>query len=82
MAFITKLRGTTHGVDFIWVIIDRLTKSVHFIPIVESISVEKLAAIYIREVVVWHVVPILVVSDRGICFNSRFWRKFQEELGN
>lgn len=60
---------------------DRLTKSEHFIPIVERISAEKLVDIYVREVVVRNGVPILVVSNRDVCFNSKFWRKFHEELG-
>ena len=63
MDFITKLPRTTRGVDSIWVIMDQLTKSAHFIPIQESISAEKLADIYVREVVARHGVPISVVSD-------------------
>ena len=50
MDFITKLPRTARGVDSIWVIVDRLTKSAHFIPIQESISAEKLTDIYVREV--------------------------------
>lgn len=63
MDFITKLPRTARGVDLIWVIVDRLTKSAHFIPIQESISAEKLADIYVREVVAQHGVPVSVVSD-------------------
>ena len=81
MDFITKLPNTTRDVDFIWVIIDRLTKTVHFIPIFESISTEKLADIFVREVVVRHGVPVFVVSDHDVRFTSRFWRKFHEKLG-
>ena len=81
MDFITKLPRTARGMDSIWVIVDRLTKSAHFIPIQESISVEKLADIYIREVVARHEVPILVISDRDVRFTSRFWKRFHDELG-
>ena len=81
MDFITKLPRTTRGVDAIWVIVDRLTKSAHFIPISESISAEKLADIYVREVVARHRVPVSVVSDRDVRFTSRFRGKFHEELG-
>ena len=81
MEFITKLPRTAQGVDSIWVIVDRLTKSAHFIPISESISAEKLADIYVREVVVRHGVPVSVVLNRDVHFTFRFWRKFHEELG-
>ena len=79
MDCITKLPRTARGVDSIWVIMDRLTKSDHFIPILESISAEKLVEIYIREVVARHIVPVFVISDRDVRFNSRFWKKFRDE---
>ena len=72
MDFITKLPRTARGVDSIWVIVDRLTKSAHFIPIQESISAEKLADIYIREIVARHGVPVSVISDRDVRFTSMF----------
>ena len=81
MDFITKLPRTARGVDSIWVIVDRLTKSAHFIPIQESISAEKLADIYIREIVARHGVPVSVISDRDVRFTSRFWKRFHDELG-
>ena len=81
MDFITKLPRTARGVDSIWVIVDRLTKSAHFIPIPESISAEKLADIYIREIVARHGVPVSVISDRDVRFTSRFWKRFHDELG-
>ncbi|XP_052627225.1 uncharacterized protein LOC128133734, partial [Lactuca sativa] len=81
MDFITKLPRTARGVDAIWVIVDRLTKSAHFLAISESSSAEKLAEIYVREVVSRHGVPISIVSDRDVRFTSRFWKKFHEELG-
>ena len=81
MDFITKLPRTARGVDAIWVIVDRLTKSAHFLAISESSSAEKLAEMYVREVVSRHGVPISIVSDRDVRFTSRFWKKFHEELG-
>ena len=72
MDFITKLPRTAHGVDSIWVIMDRLTKSAHFIPIQESISAEKLAEIYVREIWARHGVPVSMVADRDVCFTSKF----------
>ncbi|KAD2805396.1 hypothetical protein E3N88_38773 [Mikania micrantha] len=58
-----------------------LTKSAHFIPIRETYSSEKMAEVYIKEVVSRHGVPVSIVSDRDTRFTSHFWRKFQEELG-
>ena len=81
MDFITKLPRTAHRVNSIWVIVDRLTKSAHFISIQESISDEKLAEIYVRGVVTQHRVPVLVVSDRDVRFTSRFWKQFHNEMG-
>ena len=65
----------------IWVIVDRLTKSTHFIPIKENNSTEKLADVYICEVVARHGVLVSMVSNRDVQFTSRFWKKFHEELG-
>ena len=81
MDFITKLPWTAHGVDLIWVIVDRLNKSVYFIPIQESIFMEKLVEVYIREVVARHGVPVSVVLDRDVRLTSRFWKRFHDELG-
>nr|KAJ0200734.1 hypothetical protein LSAT_V11C600310350 [Lactuca sativa] len=81
MDFVTKLPRTARGVDSIWVVVDRLTKSAHFIPIQESISAEKLADIYVREIVARHGVLVSVVSDRDVRFTSRFWKRFHDEMG-
>ena len=66
-------------VDSIWVTVDRLTKSIHFIQIHETIFAEKLGDIYVREVVAQHMVPVSVVLDRDVWFTSRFWKKFHED---
>ena len=81
MDFITKLPRTKRKNDAIWVIVDRLTKSAHFIPIRENMPVDKLAKIYVNEIVARHGVPISIVSDRDGRFTSNFWKSFQEELG-
>ena len=81
MDFITKLPRTVRGVDTIWVIMDWLNKSAHFIPIQESIYAEKLADVYLWEVVAWHGVLVSVVSNRDVRFTYRFWKRFHEELG-
>jgi hypothetical protein len=81
MDLITKLPRTPRNFDAIWVIVDRLTKSAHFIAMRESSSAEKLADIYVREIVARHGVPVTVISDRDVRFTSRFWGKFHEDLG-
>src|ERR1043165_8061967 len=81
MDFITKLPRTTHGHDSIWVIVDRLTKSAHFLPIRETYTSEKLAKIYISEIVSRHGIPLDIISDRDSWFTSRFWKTFQSALG-
>ncbi|KAI3744785.1 hypothetical protein L1987_57877 [Smallanthus sonchifolius] len=81
MDFITKLPRTSSGYDSIWVIIDRLTKSAHFLPIREDYRVEKLARIYIDEIVSRHGVPLNIISDRDARFTSQFWQSLQTALG-
>ncbi|CAH1452087.1 unnamed protein product [Lactuca virosa] len=81
MDFITKLPKTTGGLDTIWVIVDRLTKSAHFLPIKETDKMEKLTRTYIREIVRLHGVPISIISDRDSRFTSRFWQSLQSSLG-
>jgi len=81
MDFVVKLPKTRKGNDAIWVIVDRLTKSAHFLPIKESFEPEQLAQKYIDEIISMHGVPVSIVSDRDARFTSRFWRKFQKALG-
>ena len=66
--------------DAIWVIVDRLTKSAHFLPINERYSVDRLENMYLKEIVARHGVPVSIVSDRDPRFNSRFWQSFLECL--
>ncbi|KAL5740018.1 hypothetical protein ACOSQ2_029198 [Xanthoceras sorbifolium] len=67
--------------DAVWVIVDRLTKSAHFLPVRTDYSLDRLAELYIREIVRLHGVPVSIISDRDPRFTSRFWKKFQEALG-
>ena len=60
---------------------DRLTQSVHFNLIQDSISTEKLADVYSREVVTWHRVSVSVILNRDVQFTSRFWKRFHHEMG-
>ncbi|GJT40921.1 putative reverse transcriptase domain-containing protein [Tanacetum coccineum] len=81
MDFVTKLPKTSNGHDTIWVIVNRLTKSAHFIPTRETDIMETLTRVYIKEIVSRHGVPISIISDRGSHFTSRFWRSLQSALG-
>ncbi|GJZ16827.1 reverse transcriptase domain-containing protein [Tanacetum coccineum] len=81
MDFITKLPKTKSGHDTIWVIVDRLTKSAHFLAIREDYSTERLARLYIDEIVARHGVPVSIISDRDGRFTSRFWQTLQKALG-
>ncbi|GJX34519.1 putative reverse transcriptase domain-containing protein [Tanacetum coccineum] len=80
MNFITKLPKTSSGHDTIWVIVDHLTKSAHFIPTRETDSMETLTRLYIKEIVSRHRVPISIISDRDSHFTSRFWQSLQRAL--
>ncbi|GJU09939.1 putative reverse transcriptase domain-containing protein [Tanacetum coccineum] len=81
MDFVIKLPKTLSGHDTIWVIVDRLTKSAHFIPTQETDSMETLTMLYIKEIVSRHGVPISIISDRDSHFTSRFWQSLQSALG-
>ncbi|GJS23296.1 putative reverse transcriptase domain-containing protein [Tanacetum coccineum] len=81
MDFVTKLPRTSSGHDTIWVIVDRLTKSAHFLPMREDYKMERLARLYLNEIVARHDVPISIISDRDSRFTSRFWKSMQEALG-
>ncbi|GJT70813.1 putative reverse transcriptase domain-containing protein [Tanacetum coccineum] len=67
--------------DSIWVIVDRLTKSAHFLPMKKTDSIEKLAQLYLKEIVCKHGVPTSIISDRDSLFTSRFWKSLQEAMG-
>ena len=65
MDFVVGLPWTQRKFDAVWVIVDRLTKSAHFIPVMTTYSSEQLARVYIREIVKLHGVPVSIISDRG-----------------
>ncbi|GJR84255.1 hypothetical protein Tco_0155040 [Tanacetum coccineum] len=81
MDFITKLPRTGNGHDAIWVIVDRLTKSAHFLPIYEDFKMDRLTRIYLNKIVARHGVPISIISDHNSHFTSRFRQSMQEALG-
>ncbi|GKC02560.1 putative reverse transcriptase domain-containing protein [Tanacetum coccineum] len=81
MDFIVRLPKTPSGYDSIWVIVDRLTKSAHFLPVQMTDSMEKLTQLYMKEISCRHGVPISIILDRDSKFASRFWRSLQRALG-
>lgn len=81
MDFMTKLPRTKGGHFMIWVIINLLTKSAHFIEANEKLSMEKLSKVYVKEIVRAHGIPVTIVSDRNSCFTSIFWKGLQEDMG-
>ena len=81
MDFVVGLPLTGRKHDSVWVLVDRLTKSAHFLPVRTDYSLDKLADLYIKEIVRLHGIPISIISDRDPRFTSRFWGKLQEALG-
>ncbi|GKE30585.1 putative reverse transcriptase domain-containing protein, partial [Tanacetum coccineum] len=81
MDFFMKLLRSSQGYDTIWVIVDRLTKSAIFLPMRETNPLEKLAKIYLNEVVARHGIPISIICDRDPRFASNFWKSLQKDLG-
>ena len=72
MDFVSALPITQSGNEVIWVIVDHLTKSAHFIPLRIGYTMEKLAKLYIREIVRLHGIPLSIVSNHDPRFVSRF----------
>jgi hypothetical protein len=81
MDFIVGLPKTSRGFDSIWVIVDRLTKSAHFLPVRIEHSAMTYAKLYIAQILSLHGVPKTIVSDRGTQFVNNFWRHLHESLG-
>jgi transposase InsO family protein len=80
MDFITGLPRTSKGCDSIWVIMDRLTKVAHFIPVKTTYKGSQLVELYMARIMSLHGVPKKIVSDRGSQFTSRLWKSFHENL--
>jgi hypothetical protein len=80
MDFIVGLPRTQAGYDSIWVIVDRLTKVAHLIPVKMTYSGAKLAELYMSRIMCLHGVPKKIVSDRGSQLTSKFWEKLHESM--
>ena len=81
MDFVSGLPRTGKGHNSIWIVVNRLTKSVHFIPVKTTYTLDQVAELYIREIVRVHGVPNSIVSDRDSRFTSKFWKSIQHALG-
>ncbi|XP_059638756.1 uncharacterized protein LOC132281035 [Cornus florida] len=81
MDFVVGLPRSIHNHDTVWVIVDRLTKSAHFLPIRATDTVKELCKIYIRDIVKLHGVPVSIVSNRDPRFSSQFWSSFHAAFG-
>jgi transposase InsO family protein len=81
MDFIVGLPNTSRKHDSIWVIVDRLTKTAHFIPVHTTYVAKRYAEIYLDQIIRLHAVPKMIISDRGAQFVSRFWEQLQNTLG-
>ncbi|GKE77848.1 putative reverse transcriptase domain-containing protein, partial [Tanacetum coccineum] len=81
MDFVTKLPKSSQGYATIWVIVDRLTKSEIFVPMRETNPMDKLARMYLKEVVTRHGIPLSIICDRDPRLALNFWRSLQNALG-
>nr|XP_033510804.1 uncharacterized protein LOC117275616 [Nicotiana tomentosiformis] len=81
MDFVVSLPRTRLKHDSIWMIVDRLTKSVHFLPVKMTDTAPRYAKLYLKEIVRLHSIPAFIIFDRGAQFTAHFWQSFQEGLG-
>ncbi|GKE95096.1 putative reverse transcriptase domain-containing protein [Tanacetum coccineum] len=79
--FVIKFPKSSQGYNTVWVIIDRLTTSALFLPMRETDPMEKLARMYLKEVVTRHGIPVSIIFYRDGRFTSNFWRSLQKALG-
>ena len=81
MDFVTHLPRTQQKHDEVWVIVDRFTKSAHFLVVRMTFALERFCRLYIREIVRLHGVPVSIVLDRDPRFTAHFWKSFQKAMG-
>ena len=81
MDFMTHLPWTPQGHDAVWVIVDRLTKSAHFLTVRMTFKLERFCRLYIREIVWLHGVLVSIVPDRDPRFTAHFWKSFLKAMG-
>ena len=81
MDFVSDFPLTQRKHDVVWVIVDRLTKSAYFLPVRLYYSMDRLAELYVSEIVKLHGIPLSIVSNRDPRFTSRFWKELQSAFG-
>ena len=81
MELLTYFPRTPQRHDAVWVIVDRLNKSTHFLAVRMTFTLERFCWLYIREIVRLHGVPVSIVSDRDLRFTTHFWKSFQKAMG-
>ena len=81
MDFVTHLPQTPRRHDAVWVIVDRLTKSAHFLAVRMTFALKEFSRLYILDIVQLHGVPVSIVSDRDPRFTAHFWKSFQKTMG-
>ena len=81
MDFVTHLPRTQQKHDVVWVIVDRLMKSAHFLAVRMTFALERFCRLYIRDIVRLHGVPVSIVLDRDPRFTAHFWKSFQKAMG-
>ena len=81
MDFMTHLPQTSWNHDAVWVIVDRLTKSAHFLAVRMTFTLEEFCRLYIREIVQLHGVPVSILSDQDPRFTAHFSESFQRTMG-
>ena len=81
MDFVTHLPWKVQKHDAVWVIVDQLTKSTHFLAMRMTFTLEEFCRLYIQEIVRLHGVPVSIVSDRDPRFTTHFWKSFQRAMG-
>ena len=81
MDFVSGFPLTQHKHDYVWVIVVKFTKLDHFTPVRMDYSMDRLAELYVEEIVRFHGVPLSIVLDRDPRFTSRFWKELQSTLG-
>ena len=81
MDFVTHLPQTQRRHDVVWVIVDQITKSAHFLAVGMTFTQEEFCRLYNREIVRLHGVPVSIISDMDPRFTTHFWKSFQKAVG-
>jgi transposase InsO family protein len=81
MDFVTHLPSTDSGFDAVWVVVDRFTKMVRFVPCMSTITAVQTASLFVKHIFKLHGMPKRIVSDRDNKFTSGFWRETMRLLG-